>query len=148
MTLLDQNELHVSNEFSTSVIENMRKAAKWMRFVAIVGFVISAFMIIIAFVIPDFFQSLSGTSETNQIISSFGGAITIGYLIVALLFFIPNLFLFQSAGNFAAFTRSNENINMEVGFKKLHSLYLFFGVIIIIYLVIMVFAILGALMIT
>lgn len=147
MTLLDQNELNVENHLSSQTIQNMAKAAKWMRFCAIVGFVFTVFMIVIAFLIPDFFASFGGAPQTSQMMSNFGGAMTIGYLIAAIIIFIPNLFLFQSAVSFAKYTRDTDNLNMELGFRKLHALFLFFGIIVIIYIVILLFAVLGFAMI-
>ncbi|MFI5171308.1 MAG: DUF5362 family protein [Chitinophagales bacterium] len=148
MTTLDQNELSASGQLSTATIDHMRNAAKWMRFVAIVGFCLCALMAILSFVLPGFLTNLGGTTTGDSLLmpGSISTTLTVVYLVFAVIFFIPNLFLFQSAKHFSRYVAGIEMTDIENGFRKLHSLFLFFGILIIIYIVILVIALLGTLM--
>ncbi len=140
MSLLDQQEIMDQDQITGATLSYLLKTAKWMQFIAIAGFIFMGIFAVIMFAIPDlmlFQRNSDGLSMPG------GGSSTgliIGFLGALLFIFFPNLFLYQSATNFIRYARDNNSFNLEVAFKKLHSFFLFIGIIVIIYLAIFVLA--------
>lgn len=138
MDALDTNEMGASHQLSSTAVEFMKKAAKWMKFVAIIGFIFVAIMVLFAVL----GGRAMGTFFAIQSPGA-GGVITAVYIIVALIFFFPNLFLFQSANHFERFAAKSEQSDGDNAFIRLNSLYVYLGVLFIIYLAFMVLALIG-----
>jgi nitrate reductase NapE component len=143
MDTLDKQEMAAERQISNATLDYMRKASKWMRFVAIVGFIFTILMVLFAFALPQMMSQFTNLGMSTNDTANLGAAGTVVYLIIAAIFFLPNLFLFQSANAFSRYVNNSDANTIETGFKKLHSLYLFLGVIFIIYLVIVLLAVLG-----
>src|SRR4030095_3907998 len=81
---------------------HLTEAAKWARFLAIVGFVcITIFALIMIFGGSYIATTLSGAGQYNQIAPDFTARMTIGiivyYVCVALIIFFAYLFLYRFA---------------------------------------------------
>jgi hypothetical protein len=146
MDTIDNQEMHTQNAISSTAKQHMLNAARWMKFCAIIGFIFAALMVVIALAMPQVIQNISSMPGGGEIDAA-AGIITVVYLIIALLFLLPNLFLYQSAVNFSRYVNTNMDDDIAAGFRKLHSLYLFIGIIFIIYLALILIAILGALVV-
>ncbi|WP_443939708.1 DUF5362 family protein [Pedobacter sp. MW01-1-1] len=130
-----------SQEVKLIVTEEMRSyiydITKWARFLAVVGFVFSAFLIIGSFGIG---ALISGNPQMSTQLGFLGSAgsviVTFIYLALGLLYFYPSLLLFRVAnrGKHAVLFGDQENLNIAM--RNLKSLFTFLGVLTIVIIVV------------
>jgi hypothetical protein len=112
----------------------LREAARWAKFLAIVGFVFCGIIVLVAFfagsVFGYFFERFG-----NQTNGFFGGAfLTICYLLVALFYFFPCLYLYQFGAKAQTALKNNDHDQMAISFRNLKSLFRFIGILTIVML--------------
>jgi len=129
--LADEN-LRITSQVKT----NLQSAAKWARFLAIVGFINSGFM-----VLGGFF--LFGSMGSMPIDPNFPEANIFGglfqyfaflYLIVGLIMFFPTYYLYLFGTNTLKSLEADAQFDLETGVKNLKSFFKFFGVFVAIFL--------------
>lgn len=108
--------------------EFLSSAAKWGKFLAIVGFVMIGITVIFAFFAGSFFSPMM--HEVDGAMGLAGGAFfAVFYLLFALLYFFPVLYLYRfSAKMQDALRVQSENLVAE-SFKNLKSLLKFVGIL-------------------
>ena len=112
------------------------ETAKWSKFLSIVGFVFLVILIIAAFGIGFFFNSMS--SEFDE----FGGAggmiggtaITVLYLFMALIYFFPTYYLFQFSVKTTRAINASNTIELTDGLENLKSCFKYWGILMVIIL--------------
>jgi len=118
----------------------LKKAAPWMKFVSIVGFIMCGIMVIAALVM----MLNSGNTFTG---STAGVGVGLVYLVGAVIFFFINRFLFLYANGVNKVYKLNDNDALETAFKMQKSFWKIVGIFFIIYLsliaIAMVFFVLG-----
>jgi len=134
---------------------HLSEAAKWARFLAICGFVFLGLMVIygivISFVIADMAGAMSqydSTYSANSLKSIMGIGMIIFYIICAVIAFFPYYFLLRFANKMKAALLSNDQDALNGSFQNLKILYRYMGILMIISLVFMIFAILSIAAIT
>ena len=128
---------------------HLAEAAKWAKFLAIVGFVMCGLIIVLSFFIGTLFStSMSRYGDSAAFGSGFGIIMTIVYLSIGVLYFFPCLFLFRFANNMIVALNSNEQITLNRSFQNLKIMFRYVGILTIIvlalYIIAFVFGILGA----
>ena len=128
---------------------HLAEAAKWAKFLAIVGFVMCGLIIVLSFFIGALFStSMSRYGDSSAFGSGFGIIMTIVYLSFGVLYFFPCLFLFRFANNMIVALNSNEQITLNRSFQNLKIMFRYVGILTIIvlalYIIAFVFGILGA----
>ena len=128
---------------------HLAEAAKWAKFLAIVGFVMCGLIIVLSFFIGALFStSMSRYGDSAAFGSAFGIIMTIVYLSFGVLYFFPCLFLFRFANNMIVALNSNEQITLNRSFQNLKIMFRYVGILTIIvlalYIIAFVFGILGA----
>ena len=128
---------------------HLAEAAKWAKFLAIVGFVMCGLIIVLSFFIGALFStSMSRYGDSATFGSGFGIIMTIVYLSFGALYFFPCLFLFRFANNMIVALNSNEQITLNRSFQNLKIMFRYVGILTIIvlalYIIAFVFGILGA----
>jgi hypothetical protein len=136
----------------------LRETAKWAKFISIIGFILIGLYVILALVMfttgaaigssPEQIEAMQGVEGFGQNAEMLGkiGGVTLGiiYLLAALLYFFPIMYLFRFATK-AKFALDNKNSEALVSsFENLKSHYKFIGILMIIGLV---FMILGMIMV-
>ena len=125
----------------------LAEAAKWAKFLSVVGFVFCGLIAIAAFfagsLLSTYFSAL-GTETSSDISSVSGVFLTVYYLIVAVLYFIPSLYLFNFASKMQAALRNNDQTTLNTSFRNLKACFKFWGVLFIIVLCFMAIAIIVA----
>ena len=125
------NDLQVSPVSQTFLNE----AARWGKFVAIIGFIFCGLIVILAFFIPTLIMNLP---PYNQIASTMTSAmsvgLTIGYLLLSLLVFFPCLYLYKFSVKMKVALGSVSQENFETSLQNLKSLLKFYGILFIILL--------------
>ncbi|MGN6532933.1 MAG: DUF5362 family protein [Ginsengibacter sp.] len=113
----------------------LNEAARWGKFLSIVGFILSGLIAIGAFFAPSIYTKLSAFNEMS--VGAAGVAatvITIIYLVFAVLLFFPCLFLNKFSVKMKAALTSVNQEYFEESFKNLKSLFKFYGIFTIIIL--------------
>jgi len=136
-----ENTLYVDNTGQ----QHLKETARWARFLAIVGFVMTGFIVLAAIFAGSIFSTLSSAAPELSIFPTAG--ITVTYLIVAGLYFFPCLFLFQSSQKLTLALQSGSSEELTLAFEKLKSFFRFVGIMTLVvvglYALMLVFLILG-----
>ncbi|SOD14703.1 DUF5362 family protein [Pedobacter xixiisoli] len=134
------------------VTEDMRSyiydMAKWANFLGIVGFVISAFMLMAALTIgPTINSNPEMAKMLGQLGAMDGTTFSIVFLIYGFAIFFPSLLMVRYASKAKQGVLYGEQASLDEGIAKLKSLFKYFGVLTIIfiglYLLTLISAILG-----
>ena len=132
-------------ELNQQAKEFLSETAKWATFLSIFGFIAIAILVIFAFGMGTF---LSGLSNNNLGISP--QFISIIYLLLAGIYFIPVFFLFQFGTKTGSAIKNNDTDLLIFGLKKLKSHYKFIGIFTILatsfYILLLIFTIFTALL--
>lgn len=129
----------------------LRETAKWAKFLSIIGFIGIGFLVIFALVMFAMGGSLaaSGMGAMGGIGAMggvFGGVL---YLLFAMLYFFPIMYLFKFSSSILNAFQNNNTEQLTKGFEYLKSHYKFVGILMAIliglYALIFIFALLALL---
>jgi len=136
-------DLHVDNIVSSQLSE----AAKWGRFLGIVGMIFCGLFVLLGLFAGSMISSLMPMmGEASAGLGMMGaGFFTFIYLIIALIYFFPCLYLFKFGSHAQAAIKSNDQVKLQSSIKNLKSCLKFMGILMIIGLVFYVLAFLGLL---
>ena len=131
------SSLHFNNNLRLQVDE----AARWAKFLSIIGFVFCGLMIVLAFFINKFMGRMPG-QENNPLYNNtamYGNSMRslrmimpVIYILLAVLYFFPCLNLFRFATKAQSAIKSNSQEDITVSFTQLKSFFRFIGVLTII----------------
>ena len=128
------------------------ETAKWARFLSIVGMISLGLMILFAFFFSTVFSSLSNTGFDGEATgtewsSAMGMVMGVIYLVIAVIWFFPLLYLLRFSNTIKTALNSNDQNALNVSFQNLKSCFRYVGIVTIIvlalYALIFVFAIVG-----
>lgn len=128
-----------------TVKTHLAEAARWARFLAIVGFVICALIVVLGIFagsVFSFFSNRYTEPGTADFTSGIGAVMTVVYLIFGLIYFFPCLFLFRFASNMKKALASNDQITLTTSFQNLKVMFRYVGILTIIVLAFYAIAIL------
>lgn len=117
---------------------DLKKAAKWAKFIAIVGFIATGIIAILAFSMGAIMTSLSQLSPMGSMVTAVSSFVTVIYLIIAAIMFVIHLFLYQFASRTITAIEVSDQELMARGLHRLQSFFKAIGIIMIIYLALMV----------
>ena len=128
---MEQHDL-LSNDLLINSIsqENLNSAAKWGRFLSIVGFVFCGLMLIGGVLIQTIMPSFGSYSYGNPIIKYLGTV----YIILAIILFFPCLYLIKFSNKMQEALRSSNQESLDNAFVNLKAMFKFYGVVTIIIL--------------
>ena len=137
--LFDLQIDHQSNSY-------LSEAAKWGKFLSIMGFIFCGLFVIVAlFAGTAIATSMSGFSSTSSGAGVMSGTIvTVIYIVIALVYFFPCLYLFNFSSKMQAALRGNQQDVLNTSFRSLKSCFKFMGVLMIIMLCFWILAIIVA----
>ena len=142
---MEENQIY-DYRLEPQAVDYLRETAKWAQFLAIIGFIGIAFLVLFAFFAGTMMSTFSSLGN-NPELGSMGGMITIIYLVIAVLYFFPVMYLYRFASRMKDALRMNSADTMTASFESLKSHYKFMGiftiVILSIYLLIFLIAIIG-----
>ena len=123
-------ELQVDHDASTY----LKETARWAKFLGIMGFIGCGLCVIGGLVLAATTSgALGGLGATGFGVMS-GAGIAIVYIVLALLYFFPCLYLFNFASKMQLAIRSNDQGQLNQSFKNLKSCFRFLGILTIIVL--------------
>jgi hypothetical protein len=143
-----------NNFFELQVDQNgsayLKETARWAKFMAIVGFIFCGLIVIIAIFAGSILSgSLSRSfGSSSEVSGALGAVVSVVYILVALLYFFPCLYLYNFATKMQVALRSNDQEQLNQSLKNLKSCYRFIGILTVIALCFwalgILFAIIGA----
>jgi len=136
-----------------AIKSHLSETASWGRFLAIIGFIACGLLVVVGI----FFVSVVGTMGARygsydgpSLTSAFGPAIMVVYIIAAILYFFPCLFLLRFSNRMKTALAADNQADLTVAFQNLKALFRFVGVLTIIvlslYLLALIFGGLGAML--
>ena len=118
---------------------HLADAAKWAKFLAVMGFIGCGLIVIIGIFFGSFFSMFSsqmgGNNPYNELpVSStgFGSIMAVLYIIIALIYFFPCLYLFRFATKMKTALASNDQLVLNTSFQNLKAAFRFVGIMMII----------------
>ena len=114
---------------------HLSEAAKWGRFLAIIGFIVCGFLVIVGLFAGTFFstQSYDSPYERSSFLgSNLGLVMIIVYLGVAILNFFPCLFLLKFANRMRNALNTNDQMTLNSSFQNLKIMFRFVGIVTIV----------------
>jgi Family of unknown function (DUF5362) len=114
---------------------HLAEAAKWAKFLSIMGFIGCGLIVLIGVFFGSFFSMFSGklnqASPYGDMPASggFGAAMAIMYVIIALIYFFPCLFLFRFATKMKTALASNDQETLNTSFQNLKATFRFIGIL-------------------
>ena len=139
--------LNIELQITPATQGYLLSAAKWGKFLSIVGFIFCGLITMMAFFIGPLlatYTRLKSYSYTymNPIV------ITAVYIFLAIIFFFPCLYLFRFSGKMKDAIDNNNQENFDTAFYNLRAIFKFYGVVTIIvlsfYLLMFIIGIVGA----
>ncbi|NEU09432.1 hypothetical protein GZH53_13995 [Flavihumibacter sp. R14] len=115
------------------------ETARWGKFIAILGFVASGFMALVAII----FLLVPSMSQNSQFPVA-GFIIGPIYLVMAIMYFFPSRFLYKFSSNIKAALFTNNQSALSTGFENLKSNFKFWGILLIVMLGFYAICIIGA----
>lgn len=114
---------------------HLAEAARWAKFLAIVGFIMCGLMVVLAIFAGSIIGQMDSYSryETSADVTS-AAAVTVAifYIIGALLCFFPYLFLFRFASKMKFALSSNDQEMLNASFQNLKVTFRYVGIVTII----------------
>ena len=120
------------------------ETAKWTNFLSIVGFVLSAFMVMASFGMGSVMTVMNNTvgAENNPYAALGPGFLTVMCLLCALVYFYPSLLLFKYANSAKKAVLFADQPTLSIAMSKMKSFFKFWGILTIVMLAIYGLAIL------
>jgi len=126
----EQNQAEVKLIVTEEMRSYIYDITKWAKFLSVIGFVISVFVILAAFSIPALMNSNPAVAaQMGQLGTSGATVITIIYFILGLLLFYPSILLNKVAnrGKQGVLFGDQESLNQAM--SSLKSLFKFWGIV-------------------
>lgn len=132
---LDSNQRNQTTSIDDLALSYLLKTSKWSKFLAILGFVLVGFLVLLAIIM--------GTVLGNTIPNVPGFVVTIVYLILAGLLVPPMLSLLRFSNFIQQAVNQRDNSMLTEAFGQLHSHYRFIGIMNIVVIGLYILAFLG-----
>jgi hypothetical protein len=124
------------------VLDLLRQTRPWVRLMSIVGFVVSALMIIGGGAAASFAMLGRGDSSTYAM----SAGVLCVYVFMGALYLVPSLFLFRYASRITELLTNPQSLNLEAALEAQKSFWKFVGILTAIVLVIYLIIIVGAIL--
>ena len=134
---------------------HLSEAARWARFLSIVGFVIIGLIVLVGIFAGSIMGTMMGNVGAGNELGNprvtggiMGSLLVIIYILAAALYFFPCLFLYRFATKMKTALAADDQETLNTSFQNLKKLLRFMGIMTIIvlafYAIILVFGLLGA----
>jgi hypothetical protein len=129
---MEQNDLLI-NDFTISATAqiNLVTAAKWGKFLAIVGFIFCALMLFGGLASSLFLSSSFDSNNSSLPFMKYAGVI---YIVMAVALFLPCLYLMKFSTKMLEAVKSSNQESLDVSIANLKSMFKFYGIFILVIL--------------
>jgi MFS family permease len=107
----------------------LNETGKWGKFLAIVGFIVMGLIVLAGLFAGKLFATLGQTAGMP-----YAGLIGVFYILIAVLYFFPILYLFNFSSRIRKALQTKDNQTLDSAFENLKSHYKFMGIFMIIIL--------------
>lgn len=147
MEMNTQNQLQINEFIKSALLE----AAKWAKFISIIGFISLGLMVLMGFFMGAIMSSFGAMSEFSGVSNPFGmigGAFfVILYLLIALVYYFPIKYLYDFSSKVKKAFEVQDQMLFDEAILKLKSHYKYIGIVMIIvfslYILMIIFTIIG-----
>ncbi len=115
---------------NSEISECLMEASKWGKFLAIVGYVVMGFFVLLALFMIVGFSFMA--KATGKVFSTFW--IGLVYMVFACIYYIPITYLYRFSVQMKKAVQSNDESLYTSGFQNLKSLFKFLGIFTIVIL--------------
>ena len=129
MNMEEQKESLFDLQMDPVSMQHLQDAAKWGKFLAIIGFVMIGLLVILGIVMGTLLSAFNAAANLGGIR---GPLISVVYIAFAVLYFFPCLYLFRFSGKMQAAIRTNDQESLIDAFSNLKSCLRFVGILMII----------------
>jgi hypothetical protein len=133
-TILDDNVSGESLALTRESLVYLNEIRRWTMFFAILGFIGVALLVLMAFFVGAVFQLFSqfpGAGPGGNMPTTM---FTVIYLVIALLYFFPVLYLYRFSSNLKRALQLNDTDSLTMSFRWMKAHFKFVGVITIVLL--------------
>lgn len=127
---LDDNFTTDGTGISAEIKGYLKETAKWSKFLSIVGFVMVGIMVIAGLIMgtvgASAFSALGPDAGPMGMLG--GGMFMVIYLLLALLYFFPTLYLYRFSSKMQTALNSDSQNDLTESFKNLKSVFKFWGI--------------------
>lgn len=128
----NQNLISTELQIDSFGQAQLSQTSKWAKFLSILGFVSSAFLVLVALAFPSYMEAGDMGLDIDR--SGIGAMISFMYIIAAVINFIMAFFLYKYAVAMQkALTTANQD-QLNLAFKNHKMVYKIIGILTIIYL--------------
>ncbi|WP_133551450.1 DUF5362 family protein [Algoriphagus boseongensis] len=123
----------------------LMETARWGKFMAIVSFVGLGLLVLLGIFYSAFISSLAG-GELDELPASISGAVGLVYVLMAVLFFFPVLYLYRFSVKIQSSIRSKTTEEFTHALSNLKSLFKFMGIYTVVILAIYALVLFGVML--
>ncbi len=130
----EQNVSRRELQLTEVIKSNLVEAAKWAKFIAIIGFIGTGFMVVVGLffgTIMGMVSRLEGT-ETAALPPFFGAIIAVVYILLAFLYFFPIKYLYDFSSKVKRAVELTDQDLFSEAMLKLKSHYKYIGILMIV----------------
>jgi len=143
--IVPEKSQNVGN-LNETMLRYLNETSPWLRFIGIIGF-IGCGILTITGIIFAIFPRMISTTFMNVSGSGPFWVISILYFALGILLFFPSRFTYDFGAKIRKYQFSNSDIDLELAFKNNKSLWKFYGILCIVYLALIPFMIVIAIII-
>jgi len=118
--------------------DHLTEASRWARFLAIVGFVICGLIVVFGILAGSIFKNMLSQMSDNGLqgmdMTGVTSVMSVFYVLIAVIYFFPCLFLFRFANLMKAALISGDQETINKSFQNLKIMFRFMGILTIIFL--------------
>lgn len=144
---MEHNENLLNNDLQIdgTAYTHLKETAMWAKFLGIVGFVLSALLVIVAIFAGTFMAKIMQSSPYNTTASTSMGAgfLTILYLIIAGISFFMSLLVYRFGTRTKKALLTTDQASLNAGLGSLKIMFRVYGIIMVIYLGVVALALIG-----
>ena len=137
----EQTQPHESGLFGLNIDQASRmhllETAKWGRFLAILGFVFCGLFVVVGIFMTTMFSTMDRTYGTDMpagFARTFGPAFFFVYLVLAVMYFFPCLFLLRFSNKMRIALTADNQSELTASFQNLKVLFRYIGILMIVVL--------------
>lgn len=123
-----QDELYLD----VRLLNNLHDTAKWARVLAILGFILSGFVLVFGLFMQQILKSPGIEERTTDV--GFSGFAIVVYAFVALVYFFPSLYLYTFAGRMQQGVEQRNRQLVHKAVNKLKILFKFMAIMLVLFL--------------
>lgn len=126
-------------QFTDTIGVYLGETARWGRFLSIAGFIMSGLFVLMAFTLPGLISKGAYQLDT-PLGTEFITGMTVNFLVIALLVFLPSMFLVRFSRRMKEALNEASQGALENSFENLKSVFKYYGILTLVVLGIYILA--------